>query len=631
MDTQPDEGNELGFLIEQEQKLANVPVTVVVDRSYAAEPRNLRWDVLPIPVSGGVQHAKVTVLAWEGHVRLVVSSANLVEHSYRSNLETATVLDANADSSLPEPLFLDLIDEVLRIVNRAPQPSGAPGPKKRAAETLRRARQLTKTFELPSRFPRRGASIHVIGVDSNRPALSRMRELLGGTASSAAVLSPFFDVGGAANVAGAELAKMMSRGNRPRASFVLPASPHADRMLVSAPRELRDAFPSRVATEFRPVESDVEDRGRRLHAKAMLLERDERSVALVGSSNFTAAGLGINGRGNLEINLAFRIPTTERRCLRALRGLFRAGPVIPEAEIDWEAAEDEETPQVELPAGFVDFLLDARRREVAITLKPSVLPDTWSVYAQGAQLCDQADWEQEGRPSELVTKLADRPDLPFFVEVRWGAGERLPWPLNVRDPGALPPPEELRTLPLDLLIEALSSTQPLHRFLEQEKRRRKRLAASPKSRGELDPLSRYAGTGRLLQRARRLSLAFEGIVERLERPAASPEALEWRLFGPVGPLALAKAIVKELDVGDAIIGEKQFMLAELALSMSRVDWSVVGAQIGKRRAREQGLKLIAELESMAKEPHGTADGRKERPEGRQLRGYVKRAFSEARQ
>ena len=631
MDNQLDEGdNELAFVIEQEERLARVPVTVVVDRSYAAEPRNLRWDVLSIGVTGGVQHAKVTVLIWERCVRFIVASANLVENSYRSNLETASVLNARPSGSLPEPLFHDLFKEVSRIVHRAPQPATAEGPKKRALETLSRGRDLVESFDLPPAFRRGQGSIHVVGVSSGRSALKKARELLGGTAKSAKVLSPFFDVGHREHSAGAELAKTMSRSSRPRVTFILPMNPHADRMLALAPRELREAFPTRVRTEFRPVEPGDENRGRRLHAKALLLERDELSVALVGSSNFTAAGLGVARTANLEVNLAFRCPAADRRAGRTVRRLFPAGALIPEEEIDWDPAEDDEEGRTELPAGFVDFLLDAHQRTIGITLASRHLPRDWSVYAQGICILDRAKWLRAERPELMTVPLGDSPGLPFFVEVTWDGEGPLAWPLNVKDPSALPPPDELRNLPLDLLIEALSSTRPIHAALADAWKRRRRLVAAGKTKNDLDPLRRYAGTGRLLQRTRRLSQAFEGLAARLEQPAASPEALEWRLCGPVGPLALAKALVQELGEGESMPGEAEFMLAELALSVGRVDWARTGAQIGKGRARAQGQALVSQLERMMKEVRSRASSTRPTADARTLRRYVNRAFVEAR-
>src|SRR5206468_3214831 len=81
-----DDISELAFLIEQEERLGETRATVLVDRSYQAEGRSLRWDVLPICIPGGVQHAKVSILLWDEALRVVVSSANVVASSYRRNV-----------------------------------------------------------------------------------------------------------------------------------------------------------------------------------------------------------------------------------------------------------------------------------------------------------------------------------------------------------------------------------------------------------------------------------------------------------------------------------------------------------------------------------------------------------------
>jgi hypothetical protein len=51
---------------------------------------------------------------------------------------------------------------------------------------------------------------------------------------------------------------------------------------------------------------------RDLHAKMIILGNDEWQMLLIGSSNFTTAGLGaIAGRGNCEANLVYRMRTSD--------------------------------------------------------------------------------------------------------------------------------------------------------------------------------------------------------------------------------------------------------------------------------------------------------------------------------
>jgi hypothetical protein len=141
-------------------------------------------------------------------------------------------------------------------------------------------------------------------------------------------------------------------------------------------------------------------------------------------------------------------------------------------------------------------------------------------------------------------------------------------PVNVLNPGALPPPEALRNLTLDELIEILGSTRPLPAAVaEVLARRLKRKSATP----ELDPLRRFDSQAFLLRRTKRVARALDSLRERLERAALTEDAFGWRLRGVVGPMALAAAFVSDAKLP----GEARFCLAELALSLRRVDVDAV--------------------------------------------------------
>jgi hypothetical protein len=266
-----------------------------------------------------------------------------------------------------------------------------------------------------------------------------------------------------------------------------------------------------------------------------------------------------------------------------------------------------------------------------MSFDPDALPKRWAVWAFGSELLlDGAGWRRKGEPPRISVPLAPGARLPFLVEIEWEAAEgteRLAWPLNVVDPGALPPPEELRNLPLNVLIDALSSTRPIHAALAASLRRRHLPARPGTPRRPNDPLDRYAGTGRFLQRARHFALALEGLVPRMERPAASEESLEWRLTGPVSPLALAKAVVKDLEQ-DSMPGESDFMLAEMALTLGRVNWQQTGEIIGVEVARKQARGLIGELREMSLGTGRIKSQEASRASNKGIDRYVKRAFRE---
>jgi hypothetical protein len=128
----------------------------------------------------------------------------------------------------------------------------------------------------------------------------------------------------------------------------------------------------------------------------------------------------------------------------------------------------------------------------------------------------------------------------------------------------LPPPEALRSLTLEELLLVLASTRPMPQAVAEVLAKRK----SQKGNGEghLDPLRRFDSQSFVLRRTKRLAAALERLYERLERSASSREAFEWRLFGPVGPMALAESYVREAGS----MGEARFCLAEIALTLRRV-------------------------------------------------------------
>src|SRR5665213_1295415 len=68
---------DLAFLLERESRLGAVYAGILVDQTQAGVEHSYRWDVLPVRIRSGIQHAKISLLAWDACVRIVVASANL--------------------------------------------------------------------------------------------------------------------------------------------------------------------------------------------------------------------------------------------------------------------------------------------------------------------------------------------------------------------------------------------------------------------------------------------------------------------------------------------------------------------------------------------------------------------------
>jgi hypothetical protein len=167
--------------------------------------------------------------------------------------------------------------------------------------------------------------------------------------------------------------------------------------------------------------------------------------------------------------------------------------------------------------------------------------------------------------------------------------------VEVRAFSDLPPPQELRDLTLEQLLEILTSALPLHRCLQKIWRQNSDEAAPSEPAVVLDPLRRFSRSTHLLERTRRFSLAMTGMRERLESPIPSEEYLQWRLHGPVGVTKVAAAILKEAGSD----GEKAFLLGELALELSQVQPKTEPGFLAKKKIQEAIRVIVADFEKQA--------------------------------
>ena len=185
----------------------------------------------------------------------------------------------------------------------------------------------------------------------------------------------------------------------------------------------------------------------------------------------------------------------------------------------------------------------------------------------------------------------------------------------------MPPAPQLGDLSVEVLLAALASTRPLPLALERELRRRQR-ARDEKVGIDLNPLHRFDDSGLLLQRARHLSLALWRLQERLSRPATSIDTLQWRLQGPIGPLAIADGLVRAALNQEPLPGEPHFLLAELALTIAAVDWDHSAAGVDRRKVRTLVKGVVNSIAERVGELGAAPDPA--------LETYVRDALKEAR-
>jgi hypothetical protein len=320
-----DHNSSIAAMLEEEDRLAEAQVSVLVDRSSPAEKRNLRWDLLPVHVPGGLLHAKVAALVWERSARIILGSANLTSAGYRRQIELGLSIDLDGNCRVPRPVLDDLVHELRLLVGLIPGPSAGSGPKARASDTVDRLAKRIDDLSLPSSH---SGDVR-IAVAAARPGtnpLDRLQMVWRGVKPlSATVVSPYWDSPVPAPAIEAIQQRLTGRpaGDR-KMTLVVASDPYTG--AVQAPPSLVASVGSGLQMSVNAFDQPDKE-PRRLHAKLIIFESPNGLAALVGSSNATENGLGLHpNRGHHELNIWLGCPADSMvaKRLRALACVGRA-------------------------------------------------------------------------------------------------------------------------------------------------------------------------------------------------------------------------------------------------------------------------------------------------------------------
>lgn len=573
IESEPDR-EDLAFLLERETRLGGIYAGVLVDYTQAGVEHSLRWDVLAACVPGGKQHAKLSLLAWADCVRVIVSSANLTEPGYRRNFEVASAVDFRTDEC-DSPLLESVLQFLLAMLGFVP--AGVDRPEVgRASEFLGRVEKMTQGWkDLPrSRTIRQQLACTLPGRGS--AARSALGELIaacrsrGASPHEAWVASPFFDIDQGYNRAAESLCSQMARGRHHRLWFCVPGSQGEGRASpprLFAPRALLDTAEKNGASVTIEMVPSVDGKEHRpWHAKMIHVVAERYSALMIGSSNFTGAGLGLLPARNIEANLVTLVDYEQHGREEGLLESVWSGmePIPNPDQAEWlgpQVDEEGNATGLPLPAGFLSAAYRAGEpREIAIRLNPDALPATWAIDAVGRQLSavgggrlviDSHGWrEQGGQPIVDIEWVPADP--PEKLRVTWDDHTAF-LPLNVDDARSLPAPSVLRDMTADEMLAILAATDPGAALRIWERRRRLGItgvydpdldSATPI---DLDPLSRYRLSTTFLHRVRRRARIMAQLRLFIEKPAISVQSLEWRLRGLIGIEPLAHKFAAEFD------------------------------------------------------------------------------------
>jgi hypothetical protein len=432
----------------------------------------------------------------------------------------------------------------------------------------------------------------------------------GGSPNEAWIASPFFDSDEATRRVTSSLCKLLARGGNRTVCFCVPVVKDADSATIprlAAPVALVRTPPlyqASVSVEMLP-EADSDRNQRPWHAKMMALVAEQYSALMIGSSNFTSAGMGIGQNCNAEANL-LTIVAYGREASR-LEALWPEMAQVEQPETaqwlgnrtDPEETDPASTPP--LPAGFLAATYRAGdERRIVIRLDPPRLPEDWHVQAYGQgerELLSATQWRESGCPH--VIELDWKPiQPPEKLRVCWSDCTAF-LPLNVDDRGELPPPSQLLQMSADDMLLILAAADPSAAIRAVTRQRQAGDSDDPDldtaAPIDLDPLRRYDLQVTFLHRIRRRSRFLAQLRANLERPVWGRQALDWRLRGLIGVQSLADRLVREFTTTDRSADEALLYLADLLIVLREVDYQPSDGALPKGDFEEVYRAFLSEL------------------------------------
>ena len=588
------ENDGAAFLIEREEKLAGLRSGIVmVDQAHCRGSRSLRWHLVPCRVKNGIMHAKISILHWSDCIRLIIGSANLTKSGYCINQEVFSCIDYYQGSEADLKLINNIMDY---LQSMADDFCGATVMDSFTRFRLELRATLKKWGISEAKYRNDDLSLTSLLVSPReRNALVRLRDVWDNHFNSppdgAYISSPFYDNEASPTTPSIKIFEILQQRGGVEVGYNLTGeyvSEDSTDLILNAPEFLGNTYKDNQEVGFRRIiEEGVNEKGkmvpRPLHLKSIWLAKGDYNLYMIGSSNFTSAALGLGRRANYEANLVYCIDRSRNR--KAYDLLDAAYPeIIP---VDGEKLifrqrpnEDDLEGEAEfpnLPLFFKEAIIRKLGNGLVLEMQfdpnASMAPALFNIWYESRgdkknkiPVFAEADWKSMGK--NIVTIEWKSANLPDGLMVDWnGTTGAAFWPVVIESQVTLPPVDILRDLPLEALLQILSSSQPLYRLLDLIGRIKRGKNLTGHSEVVVDAHQLVDTSKFLLQRTRRISYAMKALRNRLEKPAFTRESLEWRLYGPIGVQSLKEAIFKEAKTEE----EKQFLLAEMALEISRVN------------------------------------------------------------
>ena len=625
------------YLIEREEKFSALKcASVLVDANHCKGKRSLRWDLLPFKSNNGILHAKISLLHWVNYVRIIIGSANLTEDGYRKNQEVFGVIDFHQDSEAPYDFLTKTLEYLSLLINQNQYKIKSTAVD-RYKEFIALVTKNSRGWNNERKFnKKKNISIHPIFTDQNSNDLFiQVKELWYEYATRppkwAYINSPFFDPPNAENKPAKKIWEILNqRGNAEVKYNIIAEKDKADenKLVLYAPESLDYAPENRSETyvNFAAVSEWKNKRYRPIHMKSIFLENENWYFYVIGSSNFTSAGLALGKHRNYEANILYVTNATKNKDgEKLLNNAYLDGELIDDGmKLQWIPREDEDkSAEEQLPTlhnAFKSASLNFKKDKfiIELDLDKEIMPKSFYVYDELMKkvLYTSDVWKSAGKPSNVIIEYEDqRPPSGLFV--KWNKlSVTVWWPINILNSSVLPPPEELKDLPLEVLLNVLSSSKPPHRVISQWLKKHRKINGEPDDSPLIDPHKRVNTSTFLLQRTRKISYALTALKEKLQKPIYTIESLNWRIFGPVGVKALCKAITETAKSEE----EKAFLLTEIVFELKNVKPHISKETISKSEFKKTIDEITLELKKEIKNLDLT--------ENQQLNDYITNVFQE---
>jgi hypothetical protein len=575
----------LASRVAMEQSLAKMVGAAVVMAAgrYRGRPRSLRVELTPLHLAPRKLHAKIVLVLYERVLRFVVSSANLTTQGYRHNREVAVAFEVSEARPEQGPLVRSALENAPTVLQAAWSESA----RVVRTQVLERLEEWGVGDAVPGERFLWGGGETLLWEDflADWPGGEPVHKVI--------VASPFWSE---------------ERGEGPLSTFlgrlhtVGLLAPKTDIQLLteavgSANEGYKPLLPDSLARldlsslGVRPTAQSVDPsvlpeevggrddfiRTRPLHAKVVLLEGSDTSLAYVGSANFTRRGFGFfpsPSLANIEAGLALRRTGTARASLRSIvpsgtgPKVSLGGGAVEHVSVVVKDDLDPRWPSFLPAVWLVPRADDPDALRLVAEVSRDHVAGPWSLWigekiGQPLLACTGQEHVDEPLSAELhMDQVNDLLRLREVLVTWWEHEEGTQFPINV----TLPARERLPVAPggerpgEDQLLAYYQGRIAFEDMFwnpddEEENQDRERGTMSEESGVDTSRIQSY--------KVRAFVEALQGIKDDLKAATVSEPALRLALRGPVSPVALAREVCRAVRAKDRSATAGGFQLVEI--------------------------------------------------------------------